>query len=136
MQVSVTLRNEISEIERLSAAISRFWAENRLPPDLEADMSLALEEVVANVILHGYQGGGEHQVRVKVALEGGLVSAAVEDEGVAFNPLEAPEPDLNRPLEERRVGGLGIHLVRNLMDALEYRREGKRNILVMKKRVR
>ena len=135
MQVSVTLRNEISEIERLSETVSRFWAENRLPPNLEADVSLALEEVVANVILHGYQGGGKHHVRVKVALEGGLVSAAVEDEGVAFNPLEAPEPDLNRPIEERPIGGLGIHLVRSLMDALEYRREGERNILVMKKRV-
>jgi anti-sigma regulatory factor (Ser/Thr protein kinase) len=63
------------------------------------------------------------------------VTVTVEDDGVPFNPLEATEPDLDRPLEERSIGGLGIHLVKNLMDDVEYRREAGRNYLVMRKRV-
>jgi serine/threonine-protein kinase RsbW len=59
----------------------------------------------------------------------------VEDDGQPFNPLEAPEADTTKPLEERTLGGLGIHLVRKLMDDLEYRRHEGKNLLVMKKRL-
>jgi len=59
----------------------------------------------------------------------------VEDDGRQFNPLELPEPDLEKKLEERPIGGLGIHLVRNLMDELEYRRTHNKNILIMKKKI-
>lgn len=63
------------------------------------------------------------------------MTAEVEDDGRPFNPLEAPEPDLAAPVEERKVGGLGIHLIRNMMDHLEYRRLQGTNLLVMKKKV-
>jgi serine/threonine-protein kinase RsbW len=56
----------------------------------------------------------------------------VEDDGRPFNPLEAPPPDIGKPLAEREVGGLGIHLVRKMMDELEYRRENDKNLLILK----
>ena len=59
----------------------------------------------------------------------------VEDDGREFNPLELPEPDLEQKLEERPIGGLGIHLVRNLMDELDYKRTHNKNILTMKKKI-
>ena len=60
---------------------------------------------------------------------------SVEDDGLPFNPLEAPEPDLDSPIETRQIGGLGIHLVRNVTDGLEYRRNEGRNRLVIRKQL-
>jgi serine/threonine-protein kinase RsbW len=67
-------------------------------------------------------------------MELGELKAEVEDDGQPFNPLEAPEVDTTKPLEERTIGGLGIHLVRKLMDGLDYQRQGDRNLLTMKKK--
>jgi serine/threonine-protein kinase RsbW len=70
---------------------------------------------------------------VRLSAEPGEIKAEVEDDGEPFNPLEAPEPDTEKSLEERTIGGLGIHLVRKLMDRLEYKREGERNLLTVRK---
>jgi anti-sigma regulatory factor (Ser/Thr protein kinase) len=71
---------------------------------------------------------------VYLGLESGSVVLAVEDDGVPFNPLQAQEVDIGTPPEERRVGGLGIHIVRNVMNELKYTRQDGRNRLVMRKR--
>ena len=134
--MTIVLRNAISELNRVGSLVSEFWARHGLPPELENDVNLALEEIVANVIMHGHQDGLPHEFLVRLQLEDGLLAIEVEDDGVPFNPLEAPEPDVRRPLVDRRIGGLGIHLVRHLMDSLEYRREATKNHLVMKKKVR
>ena len=70
-----------------------------------------------------------------LALEGDELTIRVEDDGRAFDPLQAPPPDLDLPLEERPVGGLGIHIVRSVMDAVEYQRRGGRNVLTMRKTI-
>jgi len=72
---------------------------------------------------------------VKLTLGSGEITIEVEDDGQPFNPLEAPEPDTTKSLEDRLVGGLGVYLVRKLMDGLEYRRHEGKNLLVMKKHV-
>jgi serine/threonine-protein kinase RsbW len=94
-----------------------------------------LDEVVANIINHGYDDTAEHQIRVTLAFDGSELGIRVEDDGRAFDPLQAPPPDLDLPLEERPVGGLGIHIVRSVMDAVEYQRDGDRNVLIMKKAI-
>jgi len=88
-----------------------------------------------NVIRYGHPEGGKHEILVWLSLEQDCVIATVEDDGLPFNPLEAPEPDLYSPIETRQVGGLGIHLIRNVTDGLEYRRDGDRNRMVMRKHV-
>ena len=98
------------------------------------DLNLALDEVVTNIISYAYDDEAEHQIGIRVALDGDGVSVQVEDDGRAFNPLEAPKPDVGLDLEQRPIGGLGVHIVRSLMDALEYRREDDRNIFIMRKR--
>ena len=129
------VRNDTSELVRLNTFLGAFWAENRLPEDLAMDVTLALEEVFLNVIQHGYADTAEHEILVRLALETGAVTLTVEDDGVPFNPLDLPPPDLTLPVEQRRIGGLGIHLVRRVMDGVEYFREGKHNRLVMRKRI-
>lgn len=134
--MTIVVRNTISELDRVGKLVSEFWTQHGLPPELENDVHLSLEEIVANVIMHGYPDGVSHEFLVRLRLEDGLLTVEVEDDGVAFNPLDAPEPDVRRPLADRRIGGLGIHLVRHFMDSLEYRREAAKNYFVMRKRVR
>ena len=87
-------------------------------------------------MMHGHPKGGQHQISVNIALEGVVVKLTVEDDGVPFNPLEAPLIDLDLPLEKRGTGGLGIHLIKGVMDDLEYNRVDGRNRLVMRKKIR
>ncbi len=87
----------------------------------------AVDEACTNIIKYS----GSDEIEIKCEVKDELVVVQIKDDGVAFNPLEAPTPDLNVPLEERKVGGLGIHFIRTLMDDVKYeRREGK-NMLTM-----
>ena len=133
--MNVVVANDISEVERLYRSVSQFCQEHGLSSEIEGDLSLALEEIVVNVIRYGHPEGGKHEIQVLLSLEQDCVVATVEDDGVPFNPLEAPEPDLDSPIETRPIGGLGIHLVRNITDGLAYRRNEGRNRLVMRKQV-
>jgi serine phosphatase RsbU (regulator of sigma subunit)/anti-sigma regulatory factor (Ser/Thr protein kinase) len=134
-RLSVSLTNNRSEIERVGELVEAFGARHDLPPPVVFAVNLALEETLMNVISYGYGDNAEHQIQVRLALDQGEVRAEVEDDGAPFNPLEAPVPDVSRPIETRPVGGLGIHLTRQVMDGLEYRRQGNKNLLIMRKRV-
>jgi len=136
VQAHVTARNDLSELSRLSEFLAAFFAQTSLPADLLGDFELALEEVFANAVMHGHPEGGVHEISISIALEDAVVRLAVEDDGIPFNPLEAPLVDLDLPLEKRGIGGLGIHLVKGVMDDLEYTRLEGRNRLVMRKKIR
>ena len=99
-------------------------------------MNLALDEVVTNVVRYGFEISTGQEVAVRVETTGDDLHSEVVDGGREFNPLNAPLPDLTAALEERALGGLGIHLVRSLMDRVEYRRENAKNVLTMRKRIR
>ena len=100
-------------------------AKHRLPTATH----LALEEILSNVIRHGYAEPGKHEISVCIRVGDGRVDLQVEDDGREFDPLSAPEVDLDVPLEERRVGGLGIHLLRKMASEIRYLREDGRNRL-------
>jgi len=134
-RLSLVLRNELGELERMAQAVAAWCQENSIPTEMEYPVNLALDEIVSNVIRHGWKDGGEHQIEVQVYRRGAELRVEVEDDAVPFNPLEAPAPDITRPLEERPAGGLGIHLVRHIMDSLEYRRHDGKNLLIMKKQM-
>jgi serine/threonine-protein kinase RsbW len=133
--MNVVVGTDISEIPRLHDSVSQFCRENGLSAEIEGDVCLALEEIVINVIRYGYPEGGKHDILVGLSLDHDCVTAAVEDDGAPFNPLGVPEPDTHSLLEARPIGGLGIQIVRHLMDRLEYSRIDDRNRLVMRKRV-
>ena len=135
MQANLSARNDLSELTRLSEFLTTFFNRTGLPADLLGDFELALEEVFANVVMHGHPDGGDHEISVSIALEDDVLKLTVDDGGVAFNPLEAPLVDLDLPLQERGIGGLGIHLVKGVMDELEYTRIAGRNRLIMRKKI-
>jgi phosphoserine phosphatase RsbU/P len=134
--VEIHLHNELSELDRLHRTLTEFGGQHGLPDKVLHDLNLALEEILTNIISYGYTDSGEHEIRVRLAIEPGEMRVDVEDDGRPFNPLEAPEADTTKRLEDRTVGGLGIHLVRKLTDGLEYRRHEGRNLLVMRKQLR
>lgn len=133
--IELTLVNRSSELQRLASELERFAQNHRIPePDIHA-FSLGLDELVTNTISYGYDDQGPHEIRVRLMLANGRLSAEVEDDGRPFNPLTAPQPDLTSAVEDRPVGGLGIHLVRSLMDHVGYRRESGKNHLIMRKQL-
>jgi len=134
--VSVQLRNDLSEVQRLSQIVTDFAAQHDLAAELVFRVNLALEEIVTNVISYGYDDRSEHEISVRLSWQDPRIELEVKDDGRPFNPLEAPEPEVEKPLVERPVGGWGIHLTRKMMDHLEYRREGDRNCLVLSTQAR
>ena len=93
--------------------------------------NLGLEEILTNVIKYGYDDTAKHRIAVRIEPGPELLRLTIEDDGHAFDPRQAPPPRLDRPLAERRAGGLGIHLVLAMMDRVEYRRQDGRNILTL-----
>jgi anti-sigma regulatory factor (Ser/Thr protein kinase) len=130
----VVLVNQLREISRLGRLIDNFGAESGLTDENTTDLNLMLDEIVGNVIRHGFDDGLQHQIHVSVKLEADLATLQVEDDGKPFNPLDIQEPDLNLPIEERPIGGLGVFVVKTIADSLEYARDHGRNRLTMKKR--
>jgi anti-sigma regulatory factor (Ser/Thr protein kinase) len=133
--LSLIVGNERREIARLMERVEHECHGWGLVEDDIVNLNLILDEFVSNVIRHGYDDDLEHQVAVVVSLEGELATVRIEDDGKPFNPLEAPPPNLDLPIEERPIGGLGIFIARALADSVEYRRERDRNVLVMTKKV-
>ena len=131
----IELKNQIAELGRLGQFVETFAEAHDLTPKFTFGVNLVLDELVTNIISYGYTDGGEHTIRVRLACNGDELTAELEDDAIAFNPLERPEPDTTLPLEERPIGGLGIHFARKTMDQMSYRRDLDRNILVMKKRL-
>jgi anti-sigma regulatory factor (Ser/Thr protein kinase) len=132
--LEIKLKNKVSELDGVNQTLREFGQRHGLASKVIHDLNLAMEEILTNIISYGYTDNREHEVKVRLSAQLGEVSVEIEDDGQPFNPLEAPEPDITKPLEERKIGGLGIHLVRKLMDSLEYKRQGARNLLTIKKK--
>ena len=100
------------------------------------NLQLALEECVTNVIMYAYPAEEEHTIKVTAELIQPELILTIEDSGIAFDPTQVSEADTSLSAEERPIGGLGIFLVRQLMDSVDYRREEGKNLLTLKKRVK
>ena len=130
--VEIRLRNRLEELEHLHASIEQFTSTSGLSAEGTFALRLAIEELVANVILHGYDDDGEHTIVVSLSLGAEAVVVALEDDGRPFDPTQAPAVDLSVDPLQRRIGGLGLHFVRTAMDEMTYQRRGSRNHLLMK----
>ena len=125
------MENDPAELERLASAVEEFAERESWAPEVVFSVNLVLEELVINVMTHGSHEGLA-EIEVAVTSSEDLVSIRLSDNGVAFDPLtDAPEPEVTGSVEDRHVGGLGVHLVRTMMDNVSYRRERGRNLLTM-----
>jgi serine/threonine-protein kinase RsbW len=134
--ITIRLPVEVREIERLNTLVRRFGELHEVPSRALYAVNLALDELVTNTILYGFEDAAGQWFRVRVEVSGAELQGELVDEGRHFNPLEVPAPNLDASLRDRELGGLGLHLVRSLMDRLDYRREGTKNVLTLVKRIR
>lgn len=114
-------------IGRVAEAVGKLAASEGWPPGFRFHVDLVLEELVQNIISYGFPEGDPGTFELWIQRVGPNLEICLMDDGVAFDPLQLPSPDLEAPLAERSVGGLGVHLARTLMDGISYRRGGARN---------
>jgi sigma-B regulation protein RsbU (phosphoserine phosphatase) len=130
------IRNDLAEIGGLLDAFEEFADQHGVPLKFSRKFLIALDDLVNNVISYGYEGmDGEHTVRIRARVADDVVSVVIEDDGRPFNPLQQARPDVEASLEEREIGGLGIHLVREILNEVHYERRGERNVLTMSARL-
>lgn len=130
-----SLRSDLSELQTLGRQLESIGADLKLSKRCLFELNLALDELFTNIISYGYDDGHEHRIEVTIATDDRMLNMTIEDDGVAFNPIERQTPCLPHSVDDCRVGGLGIHLIRNLMDEVCYRREGQKNILTLRKKI-
>lgn len=133
---SLELRNDFADLSRAVREANRFLESASLAPDVVYRANLGIEEMLTNIIKYGYDDEAEHRIALSFLVEDAGLRLVIEDNGHRFDPREATAPRLDRPLCERRAGGLGIHLVLSMMDRVDYRRIAGRNILELSLRSR
>ena len=134
MSSAIRVKNDAAELEKLGTWLRAFAGEHGLfEVDIHA-VELVLEELLLNVIAHGHEDDCEHFIAMRLSAIGADLQIEVEDDGRAFDPADAPLPDLDASVETRTFGGLGLHLVRSFVDELSYCRSGELNLLTLVKR--
>jgi anti-sigma regulatory factor (Ser/Thr protein kinase) len=133
-KMNIQVRNIFAEIPAANDAASNWLAVRNAPPAIDYLANLAIEELLTNCIKYGYDDADEHTISIELELVGKELKLTVIDDGHLFNPLEVAPPDTSLPLEERPVGGLGLHLLRNMSDRMEYNRVQDKNCVTLWKR--
>ena len=130
--MSVTIEPNLDSLERIAASVEEIGQKDNWSADLVFKVNLVLDELATNIVKYG---GKVSEIEVSLSSEEEAVTVVITDDGRSFDPLtEAPEPDLDSSLNERRIGGLGVYFARSMMDDLQYRREQGKNHLAFKKR--
>ncbi|MBO4611316.1 MAG: SpoIIE family protein phosphatase [Bacteroidales bacterium] len=130
----LVLKNSIDQISLLPAFVEDAVKASKLNPEMESSLNLALEEAVTNVIDYAYPERTEGEVLIDAAVTDKALTFTITDNGKPFDPTARPEVDINAGVEDRPIGGLGIHLVRQIMDEVRYERRGEKNVLIITKR--
>jgi serine/threonine-protein kinase RsbW len=124
-----TITNELHELESLMNASTNFLEDHEVDAQAVYRINLGLEEMITNIIKHGYDDYDGHKIEVTVEVRKNEIAGVIEDDGHEFNPLEWEKKDGPPSLEESKIGGLGIGLIKKLLDHVDYRRENEKNIL-------
>ncbi len=132
----MTIGADPGEVARVNAAFAEFADAHALPASVRRSMNVVLDELLINAIVYGFPEGARGEVTVEAELLADRVRVTLTDDGRPFDPFAVAAPDTGLPLDERRIGGLGIHLVRRMMDEVSYHRRDDRNVVVLGKRLR
>lgn len=133
LEKTLTLKNDISELNNLREFSEVFGQENNISNDIINKFQLAFEELISNIIFYGYDDELPHEISVVFTLDGKSMAVLIVDDAKEFNPLEKEDPDISLSIDERKIGGLGIYLVKSLMDEVNYKRESGKNYFYIKK---
>jgi sigma-B regulation protein RsbU (phosphoserine phosphatase) len=131
--LEVRIKNRMPDIDVVEERFHAFAARNSISETDRQTMSMVMDDLLNNVISYAYPQGGDHVIVVDMTLKGSRLVLMIEDDGIPFDPFHAEEPDVGLSVEERGIGGLGIHLVRETMDEHHYQRRANKNIVILVK---
>jgi anti-sigma regulatory factor (Ser/Thr protein kinase) len=129
------LKSDLSELDTLCEELENFGNKFGFSKKLIFEINLALDELFTNIISYGFNDGKEHIVKVTLMPQNDDLCLCIEDDGKPFNPIEFETPDVSCSVEECKIGGLGIHIMKKLIDEVCYERCGDKNVLNLKKKV-
>ena len=134
--LTLNMEAQLDEIECIHAVVEILAEAEAWEPELLFQIKLVLEEIGTNIVKYGYDEEGKKDIRITLTSESDTLTMDIVDDGKPFDPFaDAPEPDLDSPVPERPIGGLGVYLVQKLMDEARYRREdGKNHVTLIKRR--
>ena len=127
------LKSKLSELNTLCRHLEDCGNDMELPQKCLFEINLGLDELFTNIISYGFEDDSEHQIKFSLAKDNETLVVQVEDDGKPFNPLETAGPEVSPDLDSVNIGGLGIHLVKKMMDAIDYQRVKGKNRLILKK---
>lgn len=128
----IQIKNQVSELNYLHDEINKLLLEIPLGKNIINDVLLAVEEAIINIISYAFKDEFEHKISITINRKANSISASIEDDGIEFNPLLIAEPvDLDSSIEDRKIGGLGIFLIKKLMTEVAYERFDNKNKLTL-----
>jgi len=127
--LSISFQNDMQELTHVLQLVNVFLEPRELHSKLVYAVNLILEEILVNIIKYGYDDEDSHEIEVRIGVEEEEVALTVIDDGKEFNPLTVPRPNHSKSAMDRIEEGLGLQFVRHMRNAMEYRREGEKNIL-------
>ena len=125
--------NQIGELTRVEAFLEDLGGEWDLPVPLVFSLNLVLEEALTNIVSYGYDDQGKHEIEMQFVKTGGEITISIIDDGHEYDPTRQADPDVTLPVEERQIGGLGVFLIKKIMDKVEYQRINNKNKLILTK---
>ncbi len=128
----LSIHNRLAEIATVTDVLEAFALSNGVPETITWRFQLALEELLRNVIAHAYADNEDHRIDVSLRCLQTVFTATITDDGIPFNPLHAESPDLSEALDDREIGGLGIHLARKVVEEIDYAWEDGKNVVTLR----
>ena len=127
------LKNDLSELKNLNRHLNDWGRDTGLQTNSILRINICLDELFTNIVSYGFEDDLEHLIKFTVNLDDDLLVINIEDDGIPFNPVKKLDPDFPANVESAKIGGLGIHIIRNLIDNISYERKQGKNKLTMKK---
>ncbi len=131
--MTLSLANDLEEIAVVGARIDEFCESHDIPPQVAYAVNVSVDELLNNTISYGYADDEPHTIELSLRLDAGAVVVRIVDDGQEFESSGVPAPDTEAALEDRPLGGLGLFIVHQMMDSVEFRREDGRNIVTLVK---
>lgn len=132
---SITVPAEIEQMETVQDFIGVELEENGCSMKAQMQINIAIDEIVSNIVHYAYTDIGQGLIEIRCEVKGGVAEISTLDSGKQYNPLEAEDPDVTLSAEERKIGGLGLFMVKKIMDEVLYEYSGGRNILTIRKKI-
>jgi len=128
--------NQMSDLARVVAFLEELGEEWELSVQQILSLNLVLEEALTNIFLYGYDDNDQHSIEINFGIEGDQLTISLIDDGQPYDPTLKADPDITLTGEERPIGGLGIFLIKKIMDKVEYERKTNKNILILTKNLK